>query len=308
MAYINTMFADPMPEVLDFEPVLKPVIYNGQPVPDKMFVVRQDNDQPLAVVGSKHRPTNYRKLWEPLREGLAASDLDLTDATVQWHVVNNGAAMFADVTLKAYDFERIIGEPTSMKMRVLNSVNGSWKYDVSAMLMRLACLNGMSRVDQGTSAAFKHTVNTNPQRIGDVASQWPVLLESDGHFFNHMKRVKITTREVKDLFSTFCTSTTKVGTRVNKAWLGRMVQLWDNYSASIGQNGYAMYNALTHYGTHSDYSTSHSWHGGSAHTRADVNAKLVRQEQTVTKFLRSPAFKKVVRYDDFNTAPTLAVA
>ena len=298
MAYINTMFADPMPEVLDFEPVLKPVIYNGQPVPDKMFVVRQDNDQPLAVVGSKHRPTNYRKLWEPLREGLAASDLDLTDATVRWHVVNNGAAMFADVTLKAYDFERIIGEPTSMKMRVLNSVNGSWKYDVSAFLLRLACLNGMSRVDQGTSASFKHTVNTDPEKIGDVASQWPILLESDGHFFNHMKKVQITSEEATALFAKFCTTTTKVESRVNKAWLGRMVTLWDNYSRSIGQNGYALYNALTHYGTHSDKSTS----------RGDVNAKLVRQEQSVTKFLRSPAFKKAVRYDDFDAAPTLAVA
>ena len=298
MSYINTMFADPMPEVLDFEPVLKPVIYNGQPVPDKMFVVREDNDQPLAVVGSKHRPTNYRKLWEPLREGLIASDLDLTDATVQWHVVNNGAAMFADVTLKAYDFERIIGEPTSMKMRVLNSVNGSWKYDVSAFLLRLACLNGMSRVDQGTSASFKHTVNTDPEKIGDVASQWPILLESDGHFFNHMKKVKLTSEEAKALFTKFCTTTTKVESRVNKAWLGRMVTLWDNYSRSIGQNGYALYNALTHYGTHSDKSTS----------RGDVNAKLVRQEQSVTKFLRSPAFKKAVRYDDFDAAPTLAVA
>jgi hypothetical protein len=298
MSYINTMFADPMPEVLDFEPVLKPVIYNGQPVPDKMFVVREDNDQPLAVVGSKHRPTNYRKLWEPLREGLAASDLDLTDATVQWHVVNNGAAMFADVTLKAYDFERIIGEPTSMKMRVLNSVNGSWKYDVSAFLLRLACLNGMSRVDQGTSASFKHTVNTDPEKIGDVASQWPILLESDGHFFNHMKKVQITSEEATALFAKFCTTTTKVESRVNKAWLGRMVTLWDNYSRSIGQNGYALYNALTHYGTHSDKSTS----------RGDVNAKLVRQEQSVTKFLRSPAFKKAVRYDDFHAAPTLAVA
>jgi hypothetical protein len=69
-----------------------------------------------------------------------------------------------------------------------------------------------------------------------------------------------------------------------------MVTLWDNYSRSIGQNGYALYNALTHYGTHSDKSTS----------RGDVNAKLVRQEQSVTKFLRSPAFKKAVRYDDFD--------
>jgi hypothetical protein len=257
-----------------------------------MFVVRQDNDQPLAVVGSKHRPTNYRKLWEPLREGLIASDLDLTDATVKWHVVGNGAAMFADITLKAYDFEHIIGEPTSMKMRVLNSVNGSWKYDVSAMLMRLACLNGMSRVDQGTSASFKHTVNTNPEKIGEVASQWPILLESDGHFFNHMKKVEITSEEAKALFSRFCTTTTKVESRVNKAWLGRMVTLWDNYSSTIGQNGYALYNALTHYGTHSDKATS----------RGDVNAKLVRQEQSVTKFLRSPAFKKVVRYDDFALA------
>jgi len=296
------MFADPMPEVLDFEPVLKPVIYNGQPVPDKMFVVREDNDQPLAVVGSKHRPTNYRKLWEPLREGLIASDLDLTDATVQWRVVNNGAAMFADVTLKAYDFEHIIGEPTSMKMRVLNSVNGSWKYDVSAFLLRLACLNGMSRVDQGTSASFKHTVNTDPEKIGDVASQWPILLESDGHFFNHMKKVQITSEEATALFAKFCTTTTKVESRVNKAWLGRMVTLWDNYSRSIGQNGYALYNALTHYGTHSDKSTS----------RGDVNAKLVRQEQIVTKFLRSPAFKKAVRYDDFDAVgmatPVRAVA
>ena len=298
MAYINTMFADPMPEVLDFEPVLKPVLYMGQLVHDKMFVVREDNDQPLAVVGSKHRPTNYRKLWEPLREGLAASDLDLTDATVQWHVVNNGAAMFADVTLKAYDFERIIGEPTSMKMRVLNSVNGSWKYDVSAFLLRLACLNGMSRVDQGTSASFKHTVNTDPEKIGDVASQWPILLESDGHFFNHMKKVYLTNEEATALFAKFCTTTTKVESRVNKAWLGRMVTLWDNYSRSIGKNGYALYNALTHYGTHSDKATS----------RGDVNAKLVRQEQSVTKFLRSPAFKKAVRYDDFHAAPTLAVA
>ena len=302
MSYINTMFADPMPEVLDFEPVLKPVIYNGQPVPDKMFVVREDTDQPLAVVGSKHRPTNYRKLWEPLREGLAASDLDLTDATVQWHVVNNGAAMFADVTLKAYDFERIIGEPTSMKMRVLNSVNGSWKYDVSAFLLRLACLNGMSRVDQGTSASFKHTVNTDPEKIGDVASQWPILLESDGHFFNHMKKVYLTNEEATALFAKFCTTTTKVESRVNKAWLGRMVTLWDNYSRSIGKNGYALYNALTHYGTHSDKSTS----------RGDVNAKLVRQEQSVTKFLRSPAFKKAVRYDDFHAVgmatPVRAVA
>jgi hypothetical protein len=298
MSYITTALADPMPEVLDFEPVLKPVIYNGQPVPDKMFVVREDNDQPLAVVGSKHRPTNYRKMWEPLREGLIASDLDLTDATVQWHVVGNGAAMFADVTLKAYNFEHIIGEPTAMKMRALNSVNGMWKYDVAAFLLRLACLNGMSRIDQGTSASFKHTVNTNPEKIGEVASQWPILLESDGHFFNHMKKVEITSEEAKALFSRFCTTTTKVESRVNKAWLGRMVTLWDNYSSTIGQNGYALYNALTHYGTHSDKATS----------RGDVNAKLVRQEQSVTKFLRSPAFKKVVRYDDFNTAPTLAVA
>jgi hypothetical protein len=298
MSYITTALADPMPEVLDFEPVLKPVIYNGQPVPDKMFVVREDNDQPLAVVGSKHRPTNYRKMWEPLREGLIASDLDLTDATVQWHVVGNGAAMFADVTLKAYNFEHIIGEPTAMKMRALNSVNGMWKYDVAAFLLRLACLNGQSRIDQGTSASFKHTVNTNPEKIGEVASQWPILLESDGHFFNHMKKVEITSEEAKALFSRFCTTTTKVESRVNKAWLGRMVTLWDNYSSTIGQNGYALYNALTHYGTHSDKVTS----------RGDVNAKLVRQEQSVTKFLRSPAFKKVVRYDDFHAAPTLAVA
>ena len=62
----------------------------------------------------------------------------------------------------------------------------------------------------------------------------------------------LTSEEATALFAKFCTTTTKVESRVNKAWLGRMVTLWDNYSRSIGKNGYALYNALTHYGTHSD--------------------------------------------------------
>lgn len=290
MSYINTDLSIFVPGALDFEPVLKPIVYNNRPVLDKKLVVRTDTDEPLGVVGSKHRPTPYAKLWEPLVKGLADSDLDLTEATVKWNVIDRGGAMFADITLKAYDYEHIVGEPTRLSMRVVNSVNGKYKYLVSSFLRRLACLNGMTRMADDTSTAFKHTAGTDPEKIGEVASKWPALLEHDAHLFNHMKTVHLTDEDVSNLFAKFCITVTRTETRVNKAWLGRMVNLWDTYKTGIGKNGFALYNALTHYSTHADKDM----------TRGDLNAKLLRQEQSVSKFINGGEFKKLINYDNFD--------
>jgi hypothetical protein len=282
-----------LPKELDFTPILMPIEHDGVRLPTSIGqkIVRDDTNQVLGIVKSRYTPQPYNALWEPLVEGLEGSGLDLDDAEIKWSTMNNGARMLADITLKSYNYDRIVGEKTALQMRVRNSVDGSLKYDVSAFIKRLWCSNGQARIAENTSVVFKHTISTEPEKIGQVAATWPIILEDDAHLFNHMRRVPIERDTVQNFMTTnLCLTKTKTKVKVNEKWLGRMMGLWDTYSTQIGRNGYAFYNALTHYGTHVD---SNSLRG------AEVGNVQLRQEQNVQALVRGDAFKKLIRYDDF---------
>jgi len=282
-----------LPQELKFNPILMPIEHDGVRLPASIGqkIVRDDTNEVLGIVKSRYTPQPYTALWEPLVEGLQESGLDLDDAEIEWSTMDNGARMFADITLKSYNYDRIVGEPTALQMRVRNSVNGSLKYDVSAFIQRLWCSNGQARIAENTSVKFKHTISTEPEKIGQVAATWPMVLEDDAHLFNHMRKVSMERDTVQNFMSTkLCLTKTKTKVKVNDAWLGRMMVLWDTYSTQIGTNGYAFYNTLTHYGTHVDRDSLRG---------AEVGNRALRQEQDVQTLVRGDAFKRLINYDDF---------
>mgnify|MGYP003138716721 CR=1 FL=1 len=282
-----------LPESLRFTPVLVPIQHEGQDLPKSIGqkIVRDDTNEVLGIVKSRYTPQPYSALWEPLVEGLEESGLDLDDVELKWNTMDRGARMFADITLKSYNYDRIVGEKTALQMRVRNSVDGSLKYDISAFIKRLWCSNGQARIAENTSVQFKHTISTDPEKIGKVAATWPMALESDAHLFNHMRTVDVNRDETQSfLAENLCLTKTKTQVKVNQKWLGRMLGLWDTYSASIGNNGYALYNTLTHYGTHVDRESLRG---------ADMGNRALRQEQDVQTLVRGRAFKSLIKYDDF---------
>jgi hypothetical protein len=283
-----------LPQSLQFKPILMPIEHEGVNLPTSIGqkIVRDDTNEVLGIVKSRYTPQPYSALWEPLVEGLKESGLDLNDAEIEWNKIGNGARMFADITLKSYNYDRIVGEKTALQLRVRNSVDGSLKYDVSAFIKRLICSNGQSRIAENTSAKFKHTINTEPQKIGQVAATWPIVLEDDAHLFNHMRKVLMERDTVQNFMtSNLCLTKTKTKVKVNDKWLGRMMGLWDTYSTQIGNNGYALYNSLTHYGTHVD--------NDSLREATEVGNVKLRQEKNVQDLVRCGAFKKLIKYDDF---------
>tara|TARA_R110000850_G_scaffold41373_5_gene106020 strand:- start:1766 stop:2692 length:927 start_codon:yes stop_codon:yes gene_type:complete len=282
-----------LPDELKFTPVLRPIEHSGSSISTSLGqkIVNENTDEVLGIVKSRYNPRPYNDLWEPLVEGLKMSNLDLSNAKVRFQTMNNNARMYADIELEAYNFEKIIGEPTSLALRVRNSIDGSIKYDVSAFIRRLDCLNGMSRIAENTSVAFKHTANTEPEKIGKMASTWPEVLVEDGHLFNHMRKIPVARDNAQTFLATnLCVTKTKSENKINKKWLNLMMGLWDTYSSSIGNNGYALYNSLTHYGTHVDSSSLRG---------AEYGDRVLRQEQNVQTLVRGKAFKNLIRYDDF---------
>jgi len=264
-----------LPEELKFNPVLRYIEHDGKPLSSLIGqkIVRDDKNEVLGIVKSRYAPQPYSALWNPLMEGLQTSDLDMSKAEVKWSIMNNGARMFADITLRHYDYDKIVGEPTALAMRVYNSVDGSLSYSVTAFIKRLVCLNGMT------------------VRIAQVASTWPVALENDAHMFNHMKAIPIQ-RPDAQIFLTknLCVTRTKSKIKTNEKWLNTMMSLYDRYSDSIGNNTYALYNALTHYGTHIDLESVRG---------ADLGNRALRQEKDVKNLVQGRAFKNLINYDEF---------
>ena len=282
-----------LPDNLKFTPVRVPIEHEGVRIPTSLGqkIVNDDTNEVLGIVKSQYIPRPYAALWEPLVEGLKASDLDLSGAKVKWQTMNNNARVYADIELKAYDFEKIIGEPTSLALRVKDSVDGSVKYSVSAFIRRLSCLNGQSRIAENTAVSFKHTIMAEPEKIGKIASTWPEVLLQDGHLFNHMRKVKVDRDEAQTFLATnLCVTPTKTERKINNKWLNVMMGLWDTYSSTIGHNGYALYNSLTHYGTHVDPDSLRG---------AEHGDRVLRQEKSVQTLVRGKAFKNIIRYDDF---------
>ena len=282
-----------LPKHLQYKPLLQHIDHEGEVISSSLGrkVVRDDTNEVVGIVKSRARPTPFSDVWYPLVEGLEKSDLDLSGVEVAWMSSNNGARMVADITLKNYSYQKIVGEPMALAMRVYNSVDGSLAYQIRAYIKRLVCLNGMFSIAENTSVTFKHTAGTDPAKIGKQASTWPAALENTAHVFNWMKDIPIERDDIQNFLTTnLCVTKTPSGIKTNQKWLHTMLSLSDTYSASIGENTYALYNALTHYGSHVDIDSLRG---------ADLCNRALRQEKDVKSLVQGKAFRKLIKYDVF---------
>ena len=132
-----------LPQILDFDPVREPQIRNGVAIRNQYWVVNPNTDTVIGNGKSIHNPQNFSKVWDSFREGLLHSGLDTSEAEVKFNVIKEGAAMEAQIVLKRYQYEQVLGEPAKMTMSFRDSHDQSIRRQIRAMIYRLACLNGM---------------------------------------------------------------------------------------------------------------------------------------------------------------------
>ena len=282
-----------LPEQFNFPVGLEPIYHNGIKIPKKdgQFVVNKRTNEPISIVGGQYVAHDYNHFWEPFIKGIYMSGLDLSNATVKFISIQNCSAMKAIITIPNDVISNIVGEPMALGIDFKTSHNGSLKYEVTVYNIRLACENGLLRIAESTSAKFKHTIGTDPERIATVASTWPSELRKDAHLFNHMREVPISLPVAEAfLAKNLCITQTKHGRiKINKKWLNNMLSFHDFYKSTMGDTAWTLYNALTHYGTHVDTDS----------IRGDVGQRAIRQEKDVQTLVRGSAWKSLIRFGDF---------
>jgi hypothetical protein len=268
-----------LPQILDFNPVREPQIRNGVAIRNQYWVVNPNTDTVIGNGKSIHNPQNFSKVWDSFREGLLHSGLDTSEAEVKFNVIKEGAAMEAQIVLKRYQYEQVLGEPAKMTMSFRDSHDQSIRRQIRAMIYRLACLNGMIAPREAVGIVQKHTTYSDPDTVGKIASKFPDQLLKDAQVMRLMQGVKVQRADAIDFLErNVATYPTKTGTKVNKKWLDRIVGIHDSYNI-LGENSYHLYNTLTHISTHVESRT------------ADVATKRIRIEQDIESVIRGEEFQ-----------------
>lgn len=268
-----------LPQILNFDPVREPQIRNGVAIRNQYWVVNPNTDTVIGNGKSIHNPQNFSKVWDSFREGLLHSGLDTSEAEVKFSVIKEGAAMDAQIVLKRYQYEQVLGEPAKMTMSFRDSHDQSIRRQIRAMIYRLACLNGMIAPRESVGIVQKHTTYSDPDTVGKIASKFPDQLLKDAQVMRLMQGVKVQRADAIDFLErNVATYPTKTGTKVNKKWLDRIVGIHDSYNI-LGENSYHLYNTLTHISTHVESRT------------ADVATKRIRIEQDIESVIRGEEFQ-----------------
>jgi len=273
-----------LPEFLDFNPVREPQTRNGVAIPNRFWTVNPLTDTVIGDGKSVHNPKNFRVVWDNMREGLALAKLDTSNVDVEFNAMNNGAAFSAKIILKQYNFEKKLGEPAKMVMHVRDSHDQSVKMQISAMIYRLACLNGMIAPRERVGLAQKHTTFYDPEVIGKVASHFPEKLERDAQVMYQMQGIKVNRDFAIDFFRrNVATYITKTGAKVNNKWLERIIGIYDSYNTMQG-TAYQVYNTLTHISTHVE----------AQRDGTEVERKRIRIEQDIESVIQGAEFQQLI--------------
>tara|TARA_R110000868_G_scaffold61189_17_gene186104 strand:- start:95 stop:946 length:852 start_codon:yes stop_codon:yes gene_type:complete len=278
-ALVNVHTIPALPSNLNFTPKREQQTRNGVLVAGKWWTVNPDTDEVIGDGKRNHNPQNFALMWDKLREGLHHSGLQLSNATTKFDSFNNNAGMRAEIVLPNHNFIKALGEPSCLKIRVVDSHDQTQRRQIGAMIMRLACLNGMVSMAENTSLSQLHTQSAEPERIGKIAATWPSLLLEDAAKMQAMREVHVARHRAIDFYSDHVAShKTRTGMTLNKAMLERIVGIHDDYK--LGNNAYHVYNVLTHMSTHVE-------------SKACATKKQLVMEDKMASIIKGAAFKEL---------------
>jgi len=284
MKYENFDNVPALPVELVFDPVREPVYRKGVVVPDQFWIINPNTDQLIndKPSGKNHNPVNYTHVWDSFREGVDQSGIDTSNLQVRFNVADRGAAFSADIVFKQYNYDRIVGEATEMKMRIIDSHDMSFRRDIRCMIMRLACTNGMVTVGERLTVKQKHTMLSDPEKLGAVVAEYPSRLEDEAHLYKQMMGTRVT-KDQAIAFARSEVATYRIasGIKVNEKSVEEFARIWNEY-AGLGETGYRLYNVMTHIGTHVT---------GRADT--DLARKQIRIEDRVSDIVQGKAFQQL---------------
>lgn len=230
-------------------------------VPENMAraIVRTDTNQVLGVHGRKYKPitnmTVVNAMVDAVHESGISRDYDLTIDSLDGGAKMRGRFLFNDLVI-----EPDVGDIIKHEILFYNSYDGSWAFQQTSRGHRQWCKNGCTNAMTVSNTWAKHTTNVNVKgstakivagletfmQDKDVYQSWMTTNVDDetAFLFFKMKLCRYPTQDAS--------------IKINERRYEQLCRQWNKEKSQLGSNKWALYNACTHWATHTgDTNTPH---------------------------------------------------
>ena len=236
--------------------------------PKKKAVIRSDNGEFMGNHSVKYKTIPHIDLYRKHTEKLLDSAIGKSAVQVTDMLWDNGAKArrtvhFLDHTMKVKDDDEV-----TLRSDIFNSIDGAWSFQTFTGAYRSLCLNTL--VFGGQKFYHERRKHTAGLNVGSALSKISNTLEvftNQTEKFQLWSNAKITDKEVvMFLANSICRKESKTMETladipnsnfvdpklINARLSDYLLYRYSQEQASLGKTIWALYNALTHWSTHTD--------------------------------------------------------
>ena len=199
----------------------------------------------ISVVGKGYNVIQNADIIPDYERAIYRSGLNTTAMERDIQQSHGGARTVVTYTFPAHRIEVKKDDPMDLKISVLNSYDGSWKFMSLVGALRLACLNGQVIGDFFSSFYGKHTMNLDTDVAVDrLETSLDVYLQN-AEYWKQYPKISVTDLQAQNVFLNLA------GT--SKVLNGVLEEIHLKYVDEMGGNLWALFNTLTDWSSHSKF-------------------------------------------------------
>jgi len=199
----------------------------------------------ISVVGKGYNVIQNADIIPDYERAIYRSGLNTRGMERDIQQSHGGARTVVTYTFPAHRIEVKKDDPMDLKISVLNSYDGSWKFMSLVGALRLACLNGQVIGDFFSSFYGKHTMNLDTDAAVDrLETSLDVYLQN-AEYWKQYPKISVTDLQAQNVFLNLA------GT--SKVLNGVLEEIHVKYVDEMGGNLWALFNTLTDWSSHSKF-------------------------------------------------------
>jgi hypothetical protein len=249
-------------------------------------VVRTDTNDVLAIHGKRYELISHDEVVSSIMNAVSLSSIaDDYDCNID--LFNNGARLRGEILFNDLVAEPIADDHIKFRICFYNSYDGAWSVQLKADALRLWCLNGCTTADHVMHTYQRHTTKLDVDGFIAQIQNGVETFWDNQQMWADYSTTKITDLQALKLFeATLCyqksSQTALENDTVNQKQRTILFGHWCDYQDKLGSNLWALYNAATHWSTHTnDY--------------ANPSNKRRERENMVANMLKSNQWEYLTR-------------
>ena len=215
---------------------------------DRVMIVKSEDNQYLGNHSPAYRPVKNKDIIQPIWDMMKRQSNDIVP-NIQ--VLQSGQMMLAtftcrDITIQDPQLNSYI----AFRVTVRNSYNGVWSVMITADGFRVWCNNGCTTADKIANYTQKHNGKFyyNFDHIEHLVQEF----KGNEQRYRAWYSTPVSSDEVESMFNklAYTPRPTVDGKYRNETQYQKLMQHWGDYQHNIGNNKWALYNAVTHWISH----------------------------------------------------------